>query len=139
MMQTARRGVGNFTDEDREKAQLPLPPEQDSNVQALLRPGLLADVEIVVEKIPNALHVPRQAVFEKSGKSFVYVQQADGKFQEREVQVAKQSESTRVLSSGVKPGEIVALVNPNVDRSEKKKKGGETKSKSNPMGAVGGK
>ena len=50
-----RRGanVGGYTDEERKNAKLPLPPEQDSQVQVLLRPGLLADVEIQVEKIPE--------------------------------------------------------------------------------------
>ncbi len=52
-----------FTDEERNHAKLPVPPEQDSQVEALLRPGLLSDVEIVVEKIPDVLHVPAQAVF----------------------------------------------------------------------------
>ena len=66
-----RRGInaGGFTEEERKNAKLPLPPEQDSQVQALLRPGLLADVEIIVEKIPNALHIPAQAVFEKNGNT----------------------------------------------------------------------
>src|SRR5208283_719394 len=32
-----------FSDEDRANAKLPLPPEKDSQVQVLLRPGLLAD------------------------------------------------------------------------------------------------
>ena len=31
--------VGGYTDEDRKNAKLPLPPEQDSQVQVLLRPG----------------------------------------------------------------------------------------------------
>ena len=35
-----------FSEEERNNAKLPIPPEQDSQVQALLRPGLLADVEI---------------------------------------------------------------------------------------------
>ena len=54
-------------------AKLPPPPEEDSQFDVLLRPGLLADVEIIVEKIPNAIHVPNQAVFEKEGKLVVYV------------------------------------------------------------------
>ena len=62
------------TQEDRDNAKLPPPPEQDSEISKLLRPGLLADVEIEVEKIPNALHVPKQAVFRKGGKPIVYVQ-----------------------------------------------------------------
>ena len=79
-----RRGVnvGGFTEEDRKNAKLPLPPEQDSQVQVLLRPGLLADVEIQVEKLPDVIHVPAQAVFQKNGQYLVYVQQ------ERQVRAA---------------------------------------------------
>jgi len=131
-----RRGtnVGGYTDEDRKNAKLPLPPEQDSQVQALLRPGLLADVEIVVEKIPDALHVPAQAVFNKNGKFTVYVQK-NGKFEAREVQLMKQSESMMVLAGGVQPGETIAMADP-TDKGDKKKKGGDSKSQGNPMGSM---
>ena len=88
-----------YTEEERNNAKLPLPPEQDSQVQVLLRPGLLADVEIQVEKIPNALHVPAQAVFQKNGKPTVFVQQKNSRFEPREVQLVKQSESMMVLAS----------------------------------------
>jgi hypothetical protein len=128
-------GPGQYSDEERKNAKLPLPPEQDSQVQTLLRPGLLADVEIVVEKIPDALHVPAQAIFQKEGKRIVYVQQ-NGRFESREVQLQKQSESLMVLSSGVKPGEIVALSDPTATPDKKGKS--EKKSQSNPMGAVPG-
>jgi HlyD family secretion protein len=116
----AGRSFSPYTDEERKNAKLPLPPEQDSQVQVLLRPGLLADVEIIVEKIPDALHVPAQAVFEKNGKPMVYVQK-DGKFEPREIQLVKRSESTMVISGGVKPGEVIAMADPTADKSDKKK------------------
>jgi HlyD family secretion protein len=133
------RGGSAFTEEERANAKLPIPPEQDSQVQALLRPGLLADVEIVVEKIPDVLHVPAQAVFQKNGRPTVFVQQKNGKFEAREVQLQKQSESLMVLASGVKPGEVVALMDPTADKSDKKK-GGDKKSAApgNPMGGMPG-
>jgi hypothetical protein len=111
-----------YTDEERKNAKLPLPPEQDSQVQALLRPGLLADVEIIVEKIPNALHVPAQAVFDKAGKPTVFVQK-DGKFEARPIQLIKRSESTMVIASGVKPGEVIAMSDPTADKTDKKNRG----------------
>ena len=133
-----RRGsnVGGFTDQDRKNAKLPLPPEQDSQVQLLLRPGLLADVEIQVEKLPGVLHLPAQAVFRSNGQFLVYVQGKNGKFQPRPVQLVKQSESTMVISSGVEAGEIVAMSDPTLD----KKKNGEKKSTSSgsAMGGMGG-
>jgi HlyD family secretion protein len=127
--------VGGYTDEDRKNARLPLPPEQDSQVQLLLRPGLLADVEIQVEKLPDVIHVPAQAVFQKNGQFLVYVHGKDGKFEPRPVRLVKQSESMMVISSGVTAGEIVAMADPTVD----KKKNGEKKSSAgNAMGGMGG-
>jgi len=131
-----RRGanVGGFTEADRKNAKLPLPPEQDSLVQVLLRPGLLADVEIQVEKLPDVIHVPAQAVFQKNGQFLVYVQK-NGKFEPRPVQLVKQSESMMVISSGVQAGEIVAMADPTAD----KKKNGDKKSPGgNAMGGMAG-
>jgi hypothetical protein len=127
---------GQFNDEDRQKAKLPLPPEEDSQAQVLLRPGLLADVEIQVEKLTDVVHVPAQAVFQKNGQYLVYVQNK-GKFEPRPVQLVKQSESTMVIASGVQPGEIVAMADPSAGNkkknSEKKSQGG-----TNPMGGMPG-
>jgi hypothetical protein len=133
-----RRGisVAGYNDEDRKNAKLPLPPEQDSQVQLLLRPGLLADVEIQVEKLPDVIHVPAQAVFQKNGQFLVYVHGKNGKFEPRPVQLVKQSESMMVISSGVQAGETVAMADPSAD----KKKNGEKKSagNGNAMGGMGG-
>jgi hypothetical protein len=126
-----------FSEAERAKAELPMPPGEDSQMQVLLRPGLLADVEIVVEKIPDALHVPRQAVFNKGGKSVVFVQQKNGRFEPREIQIGKQSESMMVLMGGVQPGEVVALSDPTADKTGKNSKG-DKKSQANPMGSVPG-
>jgi hypothetical protein len=132
-----RYSVSQYTEEERNNAKLPLPPEEDSQVQVLLRPGLLADVEIQIEKIPNALHVPAQAVFQKNGKPTVFVQQKNKRFVPREVQLVKQSESMMVLASGVQAGDIVALSDPTADKSGKKEKS-EKKSAGSPMGGMPG-
>jgi hypothetical protein len=132
-----RYAVTQYTEEERNNAKLPLPPEEDSQVKVLLRPGLLADVEIQVEKIPNALHVPAQAVFQKNGKPTVFVQQKNKRFEPREVQLVKQSESMMVLASGVQAGDIVALSDPTASKSGKKETG-EKKSQGSPMGGMGG-
>jgi len=122
-----------FSEADMDKAKLPPPPGEESQLDVLLRPGLLADVEIIVEKIPNALHIPAQAVFDKGGKQIVYVLKGK-KFEERPVQIAKRSESTMVLAGGVQPDETVALADPFAKKGSKK--GGEDK-KSSGGGAMG--
>jgi hypothetical protein len=126
-----------FTEEERQNAKLPLPPEQDSEVQALLRPGLLADIEIIVEKIPNALHLPATAVFDKGGAKTVFVK-VGKQFEPRTVQVVKRSESTMVLSGGVQPGEIVALVDPTKDQSSSKKTESSSGGSGGAMGVIPG-
>jgi hypothetical protein len=130
----AAAAKSKFSDDDLAKAKLPPPPEETTQLDVLLRPGLLADVEIIVEKIPSALHVPVQAVFEKEGKPVVYVQ-IGSRFEARVVDIAKRSESTMVLAGGVKPDEVVALADPFAKKGGKKeepKKGGS----GNPMGGV---
>ena len=133
-----RYSVSQYTEEERNNAKLPLPPEEDSQVKVLLRPGLLADVEIQVEKIPDALHVPAQAVFQKNGKPTVFVQQKNKRFEPREVQLVKQSESMMVLASGVQAGEIVALSDPTAQKSGKKETGEKKSTGGSPMGGMGG-
>ncbi|MEO8025964.1 MAG: efflux RND transporter periplasmic adaptor subunit, partial [Bryobacteraceae bacterium] len=126
-------GGSKFSEKDMAEAKLPLPPEQDSQLDVLLRPGLLADVEIIVEEMKNALHLPMQAIFEKDGKPVVYVKKGNS-FEPRFIQPLKRSESTMIISSGVTAGEIVSLSDPTgakKEKKEKKEKGGGA------MGALG--
>jgi hypothetical protein len=122
------------SEEDRARAKLPPPPEEDSQLQVLLRPGLLADVEITVEKLPSAIHIPAQGVFEKDGKSVVYVE-TGRRFEPRAVKLGKRSESTMIIAEGLKPGEVIALANPNARPGDKK---GEKKSPNAMTGMPGG-
>jgi hypothetical protein len=126
-------------DIDRENAKLPLAPEEDNQLKVLLRPGLLADVEIIVERIPDAINIPNQAVFDKDGKTIVYVLGPKG-FDAREVKLAKRSESLVVVASGLKPGESIAMSDPFAKKDEKKKKedkGGGSKGPAAPMSGGG--
>jgi hypothetical protein len=121
--------VGGFTEAERENAKLPLPPEEDSQLDVLLRPGLLADVEIIVEKIPDAVHIPTQAVFEKNGLQIVYVHNsATNRFEERAIKISKRSESVMVIAEGLKADEMVALSDPFAKKSDKNEKSSSPKS-----------
>lgn len=110
-----------ITQKDLDNAKLPPPPEEDAQMDVLLRPGLLADVEIIVEKIPNALNVPIQAVFEKDGKMMVYVKGPKG-FEARNIKPFKRSENLLVIAEGVKANEVIALADPFAKPGDKKKK-----------------
>jgi hypothetical protein len=61
-------------------------------------------------------------VFEKDGKQVVYLK-VGNKFEAREIKALKRSESTMILASGVKPGDVIAMANPEAKPGDKKKKG----------------
>lgn len=130
------RSMGQFSDKDLANAKLPAPAEPGSQLDVLLRPGLLADVEIIVEKIPNAINIPAQAVFEKDGQQIVYVK-TGSRWEERAIKPAKRTESTMVIAEGVKPGEVIALADPNEKPGDKKKKDNASKDAGgSPMGGM---
>ncbi len=87
-----------------------------------LRPGMSSNLVITAETLDNVLWVPSQALFERDGRSFVYLKTANG-FTPRDVTLIKRSESQAVLT-GVNEGEAVALSNP----SEQKKPGSQQQS-----------
>jgi HlyD family secretion protein len=75
-----------------------------------LRPGMTSNLVITAETLDNVLWVPSQAMFERDGRSFVYLKTPEG-FTPRDVTLVKRSESQVVLT-GVKAGDVVALSNP---------------------------
>jgi len=134
-------GGGNFTQKDLDNAKVPAPPGEDSSLDVLLRPGLLADVEIIVEKVTNAIYVPNQAIFEQDNKPVVYVKGPKGGFEARPIKIAKRSETVSVIGEGVKVGETIAMQDPTQKPGEKKAKKEESKSGASgalPSGAAGG-
>jgi hypothetical protein len=91
-----------------------------------------SSVRVVIEgkEIPDALHVPRQAVFEKNGKTHVFVKAGD-RFAQREVKVAHLTES-RAAVEGIEADVEVALVDPTAARNA------TSGSAAPPMPAAGG-
>jgi HlyD family secretion protein len=77
-----------------------------------MRAGSSLRVVIEGREIPNALHVPRQAVFDKNGKSFVFLQKGE-RFDTQDVKVLNRTES-RAVVTGVNDGDVIALVDPDV-------------------------
>jgi HlyD family secretion protein len=75
-----------------------------------LKAGVSARVTLEGKDVPNATHVPRQAVFDKNGKNHVFVKTGD-RFEQREVKVEQRTES-RLAISGVPEGTEVALIDP---------------------------
>jgi HlyD family secretion protein len=77
-----------------------------------LKAGASAKVVIEGTEIPDAIHVPRQAVFERNGKNHVFLRIGD-RFEPREVVISQKTES-RLVVEGLEPGVEIALVDPTV-------------------------
>ena len=75
-----------------------------------LKAGSSARVFIKGRQLDDALHVPRQAVFEKAGKNSVFVRAGDN-FERREVKIVQRTEG-RVAIEGLDEGTEIALVDP---------------------------
>jgi HlyD family secretion protein len=84
---------------------------QFENPDPKLRAGSSARVVIEGSTLNDALHVPRQAVFARSGKYHVFVRTGE-RFEEREVKITQRTES-RVVIEGLTEGTEVALIDPN--------------------------
>ena len=119
----SRPGGQQFTAADRAAAELPEPPKAGSDVEVLLRPGLLADAEIIVDHIKDALYVPYQGVFEMDGHSVLYVWDGS-RLESRRVELGRRSESQVVVLSGIDDGDLIALSPPDgqSQRTRAKKK-----------------
>ncbi|MDA1311977.1 MAG: HlyD family efflux transporter periplasmic adaptor subunit [Acidobacteria bacterium] len=127
-----------WTAADRLNARLPEPPQQGSVVEVLLRPGLLADAEIVIERIPDTLHIPLQAVYPSGENNIVYVWDGND-LEPRRVEVGQRTETRIAVLSGLEEGETVSLQPPLDQRqTTKKKKSAKKSGPTLPGGGAGG-
>ena len=75
-----------------------------------LRPGMTSNMIITVDALDDVLWIPSQALFESDGRSFVYMQSANG-FTTHDVTLVRRSESQAVVT-GLREGDLVAMSNP---------------------------
>jgi HlyD family secretion protein len=79
-----------------------------------MRAGASARVTIDGRQVSDALTVPRQAVFQKAGKTHVFVKVGD-RFEQREVKIVHRTES-RAAVDGLTDGAEIALIDPTIAR-----------------------
>jgi multidrug resistance efflux pump len=76
-----------------------------------LRPGMSAEVEILVDKLSDVVYVPVQAVTYYDDKRVVYVSNGNNS-ERREIEVGTFSESFIEITNGLQAGERVLLLPP---------------------------
>lgn len=79
---------------------------------AQLVSGMTVQVEIITLKLENVLFVPIEAVFEKEGKFYVYVQSLLNKPKRVDVDVGLSNENFVHIKNGLREGDVVYLYRP---------------------------
>ncbi|MEM1224245.1 MAG: HlyD family efflux transporter periplasmic adaptor subunit [Planctomycetota bacterium] len=74
-----------------------------------LRPGMTAEVNVLVEQLDDALQLPIESVIERNDEYFCAIADSDGSVQQRRLEIGTSNETHLVVVSGVDPGESVVL------------------------------
>jgi hypothetical protein len=64
-----------------------------------------------VDRVPDAITIPAQAMFQKSGQNVAYVWRGT-EFEERAIEIGRKSGDKIMVAKGVNVGEQVALKDP---------------------------
>ena len=75
-----------------------------------LRPGMNGGMDIIINRLPNAISIPSKALFTRAGKPVVYLAKA-GHYRPLEVGVQARNPD-EVAVTGIPAGAMVALVDP---------------------------
>ena len=70
-----------------------------------------ATARVAVERLANSVLIPAEASFQKFGQNVAYVLRGS-KFLERVIQVGRRGDGQLLVTSGLNPGERVALRDP---------------------------
>ncbi len=76
-----------------------------------MRPGMTCQVDIIIQRIPDVVSVPIEAVFEREGKTVVYVM-GSRSAKQREVELGERNTTHIIVAEGLNQGERIALRDP---------------------------
>jgi hypothetical protein len=75
-----------------------------------LRPGMNGGMDIIINRIPNAISIPAKALFTRAGKPIVFVAE-HGRYRPVGVEVLARNPD-EIAVSGIRPGAMVTLLDP---------------------------
>jgi len=76
-----------------------------------IKPGMSSSCKIIIDRIPNVVYVPLEAVFEKEGEVVVYLENKN----KRAVKVGRRNDMYIEVLSGLEGDERVCLADPTLD------------------------
>jgi membrane fusion protein, multidrug efflux system len=79
------------------------------NPQHLLHAGQFARVQVSQQVDPNAIVLPQRAILDQQGQNYVWIVDADGKAQQREVHMGLRLGGDWQVQQGLKAGEVVIV------------------------------
>jgi len=80
-----------------------------ANPGLLLKPSMFAQVELPVSAKGSVVTVPVSAIIDSGTRQIVLIQQAEGRFEPREVKLGARSDTNVEIIEGVKAGELVVV------------------------------
>src|ERR1700733_1505247 len=79
------------------------------NPQHLLHAGQFARVQVSQQQDPNAIVLPQRAILDQQGQNYVWIVDAEGKAQQREVHMGLRVGGDWQVQQGLKAGEVVIV------------------------------
>jgi membrane fusion protein (multidrug efflux system) len=79
------------------------------NPQQLLHAGQFARVQVSQQQDPNAIVLPQRAILDQQGQNYVWIVDADGKAQQREVHMGLRLGGDWQVQQGLKAGDVVIV------------------------------
>jgi HlyD family secretion protein len=76
-----------------------------------LRPGMTAQITVIVDRLPNVLIIPVHATFQKQGETFAYIWNGS-RFRQQAIEVSRRSGDRVVVTKGLDAGDRIALEDP---------------------------
>jgi HlyD family secretion protein len=72
---------------------------------------MTVQITVIVDRVPEAIAIPAQASFVKSGQTVAYVWKGSA-FEQRAIRVERRSRDRLLVSDGLRAGDLVALQDP---------------------------
>ena len=76
-----------------------------------LKPGMTAQVTVIVDRVRDAVAIPVQASFQKEGETLTYVW-SSSRFRPQPIEVSRRSGDRILVAKGLQPGDRIALQDP---------------------------
>lgn len=74
-----------------------------------LKPGMTAEVEILVDRLESVMQAPIEACVERGGRYFAWVVEEDSEFKRHEIKIGKSNDTEMEILAGLTEGDAVVL------------------------------